>query len=115
MWAKYGKEMGDASAIDDPKTRARPLVNVYAAADRTGLPNGSVTLDSLISRGVHFAVCQMATRRIAGVIAMARGVSIDAVYAELAANLVKNSHMVPAGIVAVSRAQERGYTFANGG
>jgi hypothetical protein len=31
---------------------------------------------------------------------------------ELIANIVTNAHMVPAGIVAVSRAQERGYTFA---
>jgi len=28
------------------------------------------------------------------------------------ANLVPNSHMVAAGIVAVNRAQERGYTLA---
>jgi intracellular sulfur oxidation DsrE/DsrF family protein len=31
---------------------------------------------------------------------------------ELAANLVGNSRLVPAGIVAVNRAQERGYSFA---
>ena len=32
-------------------------------------------------------------------------------YNELAANLVPNSHMVAAGIVAVNRAQERGFTL----
>jgi len=31
---------------------------------------------------------------------------------ELAAHLVPNSHIVPAGIVAVNRAQERGYSFS---
>ena len=30
---------------------------------------------------------------------------------ELAANLLANAHLVPAGIVAVNRAQERGYSF----
>ena len=32
-------------------------------------------------------------------------------YKELTANLVANARMVPAGIVAVNRAQERGYTL----
>ena len=39
----------------------------------------------------------------------------EAVYKELTSNLIRNSHMVAAGIVAVNRAQERGYTFANAG
>ena len=53
--------------FDDPKTKARPAINVYNKGDYgTALPNFGVTLDALIGRGVHFAVCQMATRRIAG-------------------------------------------------
>jgi hypothetical protein len=54
----------------------------------------------------------MATRFLAGQFAMATKGSADEVYNELVANLVSNSHMVPAGIVAVNRAQERGYSFA---
>jgi hypothetical protein len=34
------------------------------------------------------------------------------VYQELVAHLVPHGHIVSAGIVAVNRAQERGYTFA---
>lgn len=117
IWAKYGGPIGDASSgFDDPKTKARPSINVYNAAGYgTSLTNFGVTLDALIGRGVHFAVCQMATRRIAGVIATARGLNADAVYTELASNVIKNAHIVPAGIVAVNRAQERGYALANGG
>ena len=37
----------------------------------------------------------------------------DAINAELIANLASNSRTVPAGIVAVNRAQERGYAFVN--
>jgi intracellular sulfur oxidation DsrE/DsrF family protein len=37
---------------------------------------------------------------------------VDDIIKELTEHLVPNSHMVPAGIVAVSRAQERGYTFS---
>jgi hypothetical protein len=64
---------------------------------------------------VHFAVCQIATRRLAGVIATATGATPDAVYDELTGHMVPNSHMAAAGIVALSRAQERGYTFADAG
>jgi intracellular sulfur oxidation DsrE/DsrF family protein len=63
---------------------------------------------------MHVAVCQMATRRIAGTIAQSTSAA-NAVYTELTANLVGNAHMVPAGILAVNRAQERGYSFANVG
>ena len=41
---------------------------------------------------------------------MATGGDADTIYNELAANLIPNSHLVPAGIVAVNRAQERGYS-----
>jgi intracellular sulfur oxidation DsrE/DsrF family protein len=117
MWAKYGTAIGGAAGgFDDPKTKTKPTVNVYAVGTYgPALPNNGVTIDALAGRGVHFAVCQMATRRFAGAIAAAHKLDAEAVYKELTSNLVRNSHMVPAGIVAVNRAQERGYAFANAG
>jgi hypothetical protein len=52
----------------------------------------------------------MATRRIAGMIATAAGITTDAAFAELSANLIANARLVPAGIVAINRAHERGYS-----
>ena len=72
-------------------------------------------LDELLRQGVHLAVCQMATRNLAGIIAKATGTDTDNIYKELVANLLSNAHMVPAGIVAVNRAQERGYSFVYAG
>lgn len=116
IWGKYGTVIADRSNTKDPQTKQAPKVNIYnSTALAGGLPSLGTTLDSLIKKGVHLAVCQMATRRFAGAIAQATGGTADAVYNELVANLVGNAHMVPAGIVAVSRAQERGYTFANVG
>lgn len=116
MWAKYGKPLADRTNFDDPKSKARPTINVYnSPAHGVLLPSGGTTLDALAKRGVHFAVCQMATRRLSGTIAEATGGNAEAVYNELVANLVPNSHIVPAGIVALGRAQERGYTLAHGG
>jgi intracellular sulfur oxidation DsrE/DsrF family protein len=117
MWKKYGPAIGDAAGgFDDPKTKTRPVLNVYTVGGYgAALPNNNITLNALIDRGVHFAVCQMATRRFAGAIAAAHKLDVEAVYKELASNLIRNSHLVTAGIVAVNRAQERGYAFANAG
>jgi intracellular sulfur oxidation DsrE/DsrF family protein len=48
------------------------------------------------------------------VIAEAMGGNQDAIFNELTANIVSNARMVPAGIVAVNRAQERGYSLVSG-
>jgi intracellular sulfur oxidation DsrE/DsrF family protein len=70
-------------------------------------------MDSLSKQGVQFAVCSMATRANAGMIARTAGKSTDTIFAELTSNLVSNARMVPAGIVAVNRAQERGYSLVS--
>lgn len=116
MWAKYSAAISEASGFADPKTKAPAVINAYNSGGYgSALNNNGVTLDALIGRGVHFAVCQMATRRFATVIAAAHKLDVEAVYKELTSNLIRNAHMVPAGIVAVNRAQERGYAFANAG
>ncbi len=112
MWGKYGKLMPPVAAMDDPKTKQRAAINLYAATGYGDLPNMGTTIPDVLGRGIHFAVCQMATQFFAGMMAQAAGSTSDAVYKELTANLVGNSHLVPAGIVAVNRAQERGFTLA---
>jgi intracellular sulfur oxidation DsrE/DsrF family protein len=102
IWGKYGDTISSLTSFVDPNTKAAPKVNVY-----------NRQLDALVKRGLHLAVCQMATRRYAGVIAQAVGSTSDDIYNEIVANLLPNAHMVPAGIVALSRAQERGYTLAH--
>lgn len=72
MWSKYGTPLASRDGFIDPATKQAPVVNVYRA--RT---------EELLRQGVHLAV-QMATRNLAG-------------------------------IVALNRAQERGYSFVYGG
>jgi len=64
-------------------------VNIFYNAAPAGaqLPNNGTTLDSLLKRGVHLAVCQMATRRVATGIAEATKVTVDAAYNEIVAKL----------------------------
>ncbi len=49
---------------------------------------------------------------MASAIAQKTGGKTDDVFKELSENLVPNARLVPAGIVAVNRAQEHGYTFS---
>ena len=113
IWTKYGMPLALRTGFTDPKTNQAPKVNLYKAADYgPQLPNRGTTLDSILTLGAQLAVCQIATRGIADALAQTTGQVSDTVYNELVANLVTNARMVPAGIVAVNRAQERGYSFA---
>ena len=96
----------------DPKTKQAPSTNLLKSADYgMALPNLGSTIDSIVQRGTHFAVCDMATHFFAAQIAMASNGDADAVYKELTQSTIPNSHMVAAGVVAVNRAQEYGYTL----
>src|SRR5207247_6309011 len=98
MWAKYGAALAERAEIKDPKTKQPPVVNLFMATGYgSSLSNNGVSLDAILKRGVHLAVCQMATRANAGIIAQRTGGKVDDIYQELVSNLVPNSHMVPAG------------------
>jgi intracellular sulfur oxidation DsrE/DsrF family protein len=100
IWMKYGAPISDFVA----RGKEPSMRNVNARQ-----------LTTLTGRGMHLAVCQLATRAISGSIARAVSGNADEIYNDIAANLMPNSHLVPAGIVAVNREQERGYTLVNAG
>jgi intracellular sulfur oxidation DsrE/DsrF family protein len=102
IWAKYGKPISDRNGVLEPKTKMPPTVNIQRER-----------LEPLIKRGLRLAVCQQSSRGYAGAIAMAMGLKQDEVFEEMKANLLPNARLVPAGIVAVNRAQERGYSLAS--
>jgi intracellular sulfur oxidation DsrE/DsrF family protein len=117
VWAKYGAPIAQRNKFADPKAKTPPATNLFNSAGYGDLlTNRGATLESLLKRGLRLAVCQMSTRGYAAAIASATGGDAEAVYNELVSNLVSgNARMVPAGIVAVSRAQERGYSLASVG
>jgi intracellular sulfur oxidation DsrE/DsrF family protein len=108
MWEKYGElfveRTGVSNSNDDPVT-VNPLnvERIYG--------NRSNTIDSMSSRGIHFAICNLSTRGMAGMLARSTGRSSEEVYQELVANAVPSSRFVPAGVMAATRAQEYGFSF----
>ena len=114
MWEKYSAPIASRSKVEDPKSKQAPKVNIFNSADYAEqLGNRGTTLDALFKLGVRLAVCATSTRGYSGEIAKAVGGNADAIFNELTSNLLPNSRMVPAGIVAVNRAQERGYSLVS--
>ena len=102
MWAKYGAAFSEAAGgWRDPKTGEPATTNVR-----------KTSLENLAKRGVRFTLCDLSTHRFSAAAARATKQNADDVYKEVAANLMPNARLVPAGIVAVDRAQEHGYSIA---
>lgn len=107
LWAKYGTTLSTFANPGAPVAKA-PAANPFQDATTV-----NVVINALIKRGAHLAVCGMATRFLAGQLAKATSGNAETIQAEIAANLVPNAHLMAAGILAVNRAQERGYTLAS--
>ena len=97
IWSKYGE----------------PICNFIQKKDVVSTNTYTGQLTGLTGRGMHLAVCQLATRVLAGSIARAVNGKQEDIYNEIAANLMPNAHLVAAGIIAVNRAQERGYALVH--
>ena len=110
MWAKYGATLAKRAQFTDPKTIEAPKINFYMQV-APAPPARARSLAGLMTLGVQFAICNLSTRAIAGLIADASGGTTEAVYKEITANLIDRARLVPAGIIAVNRAQERGYSI----
>jgi intracellular sulfur oxidation DsrE/DsrF family protein len=100
IWSKYGKTI-------DPKATPPPAANPYNSGEQTQLA-------ALAKRGVHFMVCGTASRGLAGRIAGPGG-DVEAILAEMGANLIPSARIVPAGVVAVVHAQERRFALVSVG
>jgi hypothetical protein len=112
IWKKYGKNFSMMIEFTDPKTKQAPSTNLLnSSAYGLALSNFGNTIDSVVKRGTRFAVCDMATHFFAGELATQTKGNADAIYKELVANTIPNSHMVAAGVVAVNRAQEYGFSL----
>lgn len=95
----------DFESVIDSKKKGNPCLH------REGGEYDS-SIEALVAdAGAHFFVCNNAARGFAGMLAHRTGKSEVEVYKELAAHLVPNAMLVPAGVWAVHAIQERHYTL----
>lgn len=115
MWAKYGDGLSAFLGLKDTNTEQPYLVNPMNIPNRADFASRGHTLNEMTSRGVHYAVCNRATLNVSGFLARRIDGVVADIHRELVANLIPNARIVPAGVTAVMRAQERGYSLLYAG
>jgi len=116
LWARYGKALGPILDFSDPKTKEAPSSNLYNAKGYgLALTNLGTTISSVTDRGAVIAICDLATHFASSGIARATNAKADDVYADFKANTLPHTRFVSAGVNAVTRAQELGYTLIYAG
>lgn len=101
-WDRY--ELGKRISVSDPDTKEPAKRNVFAVG-------GPYSIDTAIARGVILLVCNVALTLTARSIAGARSLVEADVYNDLRSSLVPGAIVVPGLVVAISRAQEKGFTY----
>src|SRR6266540_365144 len=108
LWAKY--KLGEAFSIKEgeaPATR-----NIFA--DVMPLPLPGTGLKALLAAGVLVGCCDVALAVYSAMVAQKMSMDAAAVKAEWVAGLLPGVQVVPSGVLAVARSQEKGcaYCFA---
>lgn len=111
IWAKY-PQIATMLKVDDPKTKKLATTNWLLHS--VVLDEEGANIPGVTSRGVQFAVCGAATEFIAKLLAGKTG-DAKAIEAELGTALIPNAKLVPAGVVAVQRAQKAGFAYTYAG
>ena len=111
VWAKFGVALSDWGGLAEFGFKSPTTTNLYNATplDPKLLSRGR-TLNSVTQQGARFAVCEVASQAVASMVSKATGADTSTVLDELKASLIPGAVMVPAGIVTLNRAQERGYS-----
>lgn len=113
VWAKY--QFGRRGKIKDPRTGKLALRNVLWQS-REGEWMHEYSVNALQARGAKFIFCNNALRFLTRTLAQEVGVSYETMRAELVHGLLPDVTVVPAMVVALGLAQERGcsYVYAGG-
>jgi len=113
IWAKY--KLGAFAKVNDPKTNAPSLRNIYLNPQQGDLMFPTMAIDKLQPRGVTFVVCNIAHTVLSGMLGAQVGVPAEQAKAEFTKGMLPGFILVPSGVLAVHRAQEKGkctYCFA---
>ena len=115
-WGKFSQALSDWGQLAEGGIKTPAVTNPYnATPPDPKLFSTGRRLSGLTQEGARFAVCEVAAKAVAFMHSKAAGADANAVLEELKANMIPNAVWVPAGIVTLNRAQERGYTTCSCG
>ena len=112
MWAKY--KFGEFFKLNDGVTKEPALRNTFAQVKPGELPIPGMAVDELAAKGVLLGICNIALTIYSGIFAKQMGMQAETIKKEWIANLLPGVTVVPSGVIAVNRTQEKGcaYCFA---
>ena len=113
IWARY--KLGEFFQIMDPATKAPSTRNFFYHPHDGDVPFPGMAVDKLLARGVQMTCCNVALTVLSGMTAKNAGVAADAAKKEWVAGLIPGIVLVPSGVLAVNRAQEKGCTYCSAG
>jgi len=115
LWAKY--KFGELFKINDNNTKTAAIRNPFYEPHGIDFPMAAVEgIKKLQERGAMFCVCEMAITNKSKAVAASTGQKAEDVKAEWLAGILPGIQVVPSGVWAVGRAQERGcgYCYVGG-
>ena len=115
LWEKY--KFGEMFKITDNNTKAAALRNPYYNPQGADFPMAAIEgMQKLQTRGVLFCVCDLALTVYSSFAAQAIGQKPEDVKKDWVSGLLPGIQVVPSGVWALGRAQERGcaYCYAGG-
>src|SRR6058998_1203625 len=112
MWAKY--KFGEAFKITDPATKGPAIRHPLIRLKPGDVPIPGMGTDELLAKGVLVGVCNIALTFNSMRLAKDMGLQAEAIKKEWIENLLPGVLVVPSGVIAINRAQEKGcaYCFA---
>jgi hypothetical protein len=113
IWRKY--KLGEFVKFNDPATKAPSLRNPYFHPKAGELMFPGMAIEKLTARGAVITCCNVALTVLSGLAAGAAGLPKDTAIAEWRAGLLPGVHVVPSGVLAVGRAQEKGCSYCYAG
>jgi intracellular sulfur oxidation DsrE/DsrF family protein len=115
LWEKY--KFGEMFKINDNNTNAPAVRNPYWMPQGKDFPMSAIQgIKQLQERGALFCVCNMAIAVYSGFAAQAMGIPAEEIRKDWLSGILPGIQVVPSGVWAVSRAQEKkcAYCYAGG-
>lgn len=106
IWAKY--KLGEFAKVMDPATKAPATRNIFFNSKPGDVMLPGMAVDKLQPRGVTFVVCNVAHTILSSILAPNGGATPEAAKAEWEKGMIPGFTLVPSGVLAVHRAQEKG-------
>lgn len=113
IWKRY--KLGEFAELKDPATKAPSTRNFFYHPHDGDLLFPAMAIDKLFARGVQLTCCNVALTVLSGLLAKNAGVTPEVAKKEWVAGLIPGVVLVPSGVLAVNRAQEKGCTYCNAG